>query len=625
MKFKKHIFYLFFAGTLTSCNYLDVTPDNIPTLDYAFRTPLTAEKYLFTCYSWLPSFADPYSGNPGIAGADEIWFNSYYEYNSFAIARGLQNVQGPIIDYWQGGNGGHNMFMGIRDCNIFLDNIHLVPSMSDYDKAKMSAEAKFLKAYYHFWLMRMYGPIPIMHESPPITVTVEEVKAITREPVDQVVDYIVGLLDEAIADLPDRVQFDVEELGRITKPIAMAIKAQILVTAASPLFNGNMDFPQYRNSRGEILFNSQYDEQKWVKAADACREAIDLCHSLDMQLHYIGNTGYAISDTTQTELDLRTAMTERWNSEIIWGSTNSTAGGIQTAAYPRLFPGNATYYGGYLSVPFSIVELFYSENGVPIEEDTSWDYTNRYTLKTAGDIDKNYIKEGYTTASLNFDREPRFYAYLGFDGGRWYGHGRLTDDETFYVESRLGGAASGHAYAYSATGYLPKKVVNYLNAAQPAQWTVQRYPWPIMRLTDLYLLYAEASNEVFGPSPEIFYYLDLIRTRAGLQSIEESWRNYSNQPNKYNTKQGLRDIIRRERSIELAFEGSRFWDLRRWRTAPQVLNNPIVGWDTQQEAPETYYRPVVIFNQTFGLKDYFWPIQESEMLRNKGLIQSPGW
>jgi len=625
MKFKKHILYLLFAGTLTSCNYLDVTPDNIPTLDYAFRTPLTAEKYLFTCYSWLPGFADPYSGNPAIAGADEMWFNSYYEYNSFAIARGLQNVQDPIIDYWQGGRGGHNIFQGIRDCNIFLDNIHLVPNMSDYDKAKMSAEAKFLKAYYHFWLMRMYGPIPIMHESPPITVTVEEVKAVTRDPIDQVVDYIVGLMDEAIVDLPDRVQFEVEELGRITKPIAMAIKAQVLVTAASPLFNGNMDFPQYRNSRGENLFNSQYEEQKWVRAADACREAIDLCHALDMQLHYIGNTGYDISDTTQTELDLRTAMTERWNSEIIWGSTNSTAGGIQTAAYPRLFPGNATYFGGYLSVPLSIVDLFYSENGVPIEEDTSWDYANRYTLKTAEHIDKNYIKEGYTTVALNFDREPRFYAYLGFDGGRWYGHGRLEDEDNFYVEGRLGGTASGHAYAYSATGYLPKKVVNYLNAAQAAQWTVQRYPWPIMRLSDLYLLYAEASNEVFGPSPEIFHYLDLIRTRAGLQSIEESWRNYSNQPNKYNTKQGLRDIIRRERSIELAFEGSRFWDLRRWKTAPQVLNKPIVGWDTQQEAPETYYRPVVIFNQTFGLKDYFWPIQESEMLRNKGLIQSPGW
>src|SRR5690606_6653317 len=230
-------------------------------------------------------------------------FNSFYEYNSFAIARGLQNVEAPIIDYWQGGKGGHNIFQGIRTCNTFIENIHRVPSMSDYDKDRMSAEAKFLKAYYHFWLMRMYGPIPIMQESPPISVGVEEVKSVTREPIDTVVDYIVGVMDEAIMDLPDRVKFDVEELGRITKPIAMAIKAQVLVTAASPLFNGNMDYPQYRNSRGEILFNSEQDEQKWVRAAEACKEAIDLCHSLEMKLHYIGNTGRVISDTTQTELD----------------------------------------------------------------------------------------------------------------------------------------------------------------------------------------------------------------------------------------------------------------------------------------------------------------------------------
>src|SRR5690606_29283756 len=103
----------------------------------------------------------------------------------------------------------------------------------------------------------------------------------------------------------------------------------------------------------------------WELAAQASSEAIDICHSLGMTLHYIGNTGRVISDTTQTELDIRTAITEKWNSEIIWGSTNSTAGVIQTAAYPRIFPGDANYYGGYLAVPFSMVELFYTENGIP--------------------------------------------------------------------------------------------------------------------------------------------------------------------------------------------------------------------------------------------------------------------
>src|SRR5690606_21716737 len=154
----------------------------------------------------------------------------------------------------------------------------------------------------------------------------------------KVFSYIIDLMDEAINDLPERVQFEIQEQGRVTKPIAMSIKALVLVTAASPLFNGNADYPQYVNSRGETLFNSQFNPEKWELAAQASSEAIDICHSLGMTLHYIGNTGRVISDTTQTELDIRTAITEKWNSEIIWGSTNSTAGVIQTAAYPRIFP-----------------------------------------------------------------------------------------------------------------------------------------------------------------------------------------------------------------------------------------------------------------------------------------------
>lgn len=625
MKIKKYILSIALTGTLASCNYLDVVPDNVATIDYAFRTPLTAEKYLFTCYSWLPGFADPYSGNPAIGGADEIWYNSYYTYNAFLLAQGNQNVQNPLIDFWMGDRGGTPLFRGIRECNIFLENIHKVNGMPDSDKERMSAEVKFLKAYYHFWLMRMYGPVPIMDENLPISASVDDVKAVTREPIDKVVSYIVGLLDEAIEDLPDNVQFDVQELGRVTKPIAMAIKAQVLVTAASPLFNGNADYPQFKNSRGEVLFNSQYSQEKWIAAAEAAKEAIDLCHSLGMELHYFGNSGYNISDTTKTEMSIRTAMTERWNSEIIWGSTNSTAGAIQTASYPRIFPGDANYYGGYMSVPFSIVELFYTENGVPINEDNDWEYADRYKTRSAQEDEDLYVKEGYTTALLNFNREPRFYADLGFDGGRWYGQGIYDDKDNYYVEGRQGGAASGHAFAYSVTGYLPKKVVNYQNAAGPKLWTVQRYPWPIMRLADLYLLYAEAANEAYGPSADIYHYLNLIRERAGLKSVEESWTQHSTRNNKHLSKDGLREIIHQERGIELVFEGSRFWDLRRWKTASNILNQAITGWDVQQESPAAYYRPKVIFQQTFKLKDYFWPIQESELIRNKGLIQSPGW
>jgi hypothetical protein len=201
----------------------------------------------------------------------------------------------------------------------------------------------------------------------------------------------------------------------------------------------------------------------------------------------------------------------------------------------------------------------------------------------------------------------------------------LSTTSAFYVNSRAGGAASGHAYSYSITGYNPKKLVNFLNAATATQWTVQQYPFPIMRLADLYLLYAEAHNEAYGPSIESYEYINLVRERVGLPSVQSAWTNFSRSPNKIQTKEGLREIIHRERTIELAFEGSRFWDVRRWKTALAEYNQNVVGWDLIQKDPVAYYRPVTITKKSFQQKDYFFPIKESELIKNKEIMQSPGW
>jgi hypothetical protein len=154
--------------------------------------------------------------------------------------------------------------------------------------------------------------------------------------------------------------------------------------------------------------------------------------------------------------------------------------------------------------------------------------------------------------------------------------------------------------------------------------TVQ-YPWPEMRMADLYLLYAEALNELNGPEAEAYQWIDLVRSRAGLQSVEESWSNYSTDPSKYQTQSGLREIIHQERSIELAFEGQRYWDLLRWKTAHIELNNAIRGWDISQKDAASYYQPLLLFNQRFSLRDYLWPIEIGEIRINKNLVQNTGW
>ncbi|MNL33371.1 SusD family protein [compost metagenome] len=138
-------------------------------------------------------------------------------------------------------------------------------------------------------------------------------------------------------------------------------------------------------------------------------------------------------------------------------------------------------------------------------------------------------------------------------------------------------------------------------------------------------MYAEALNEVSGYSTDATHYINLVRERAGVPSVEEAWDQYSTQPGYYNDKANLRKIIHQERGIELAFEGQRFWDLRRWRESHKDLNQPVRGWDISQKSANSYYRPVLLFNQYFTMKEYLWPIELGEMQINKNLVQNPGW
>lgn len=617
--------------TMVGCNkFIDVVPDNVATLEYAFRMRTTAEKYLATCYSFIPDYGN-IANNVGLLSGDELWVNVGLNNNSTRIARGDQNINSPYHDYWNGSNGGKALWTAISQCNIFLENIESVPDMEDLEIKQWIAEVKTLKAYYHFLLLKMYGPIPIMRENLPISASGEEVR-VFRQPVDEVFDYIIELLDEASLDLRTEV-FSVAELGRITLPIALGLKTRALVFAASPLFNGNSDYANFTNKDGTVLFNQEYKPEKWERAAAAAKEAVETAHALGYQLYRFepGVQQRNISDTTITQMHYRGALTERSsNPEIIWANTNSLADNIQWYSTPRALETTMIgwqYPRGYSGVPMKIADLFYTHNGVPIEEDHTWDYNGRYELKIGTDAERYNIKEGYTTAKYNFDRESRFYGGLGFDGGIWYGQGKYDDNDPFWFEGKLGqyGGKTGVSW-HSVTGYYPKKHNYYTNTAvDRSTWNSTSYPWPMLRLSELYLLYAEAMNEAYGPSEEVFHYLDILRERADLPTVQDAWSNFSRNPNKYTTKEGLRAIIQQERGIELAFEGYRLWDVRRWKTAPEEYAKPITGWDVDQESHEGYYRERTVFQQEFSLKDYFWPLREHDLIVNKNLVQNPGW
>lgn len=636
MKKLQIIFVL--ALMLTSCNYLDIVPDNIATIDKAFNMRNTAERFLYTCYSYMPSNGN-FSGNPAFTIGDEFWLPERNSTPAWNIARGNQKVNDPYMNFWQGRQGGKDLYEGIRQCNVFLTNISRVPDMDDTEKERWKGEVMFLKAYYHFCLLRMFGPIPLIKENVPVDASFGDVYP-TRSTVDDCFEYIVGLMDEAITRLPNQV-YSLEEYGRISKAVALAEKAVILSEAASPLFNGNNDFVGFKNARGEELFNGTKSVEKWQKAADACLEAVNFCTTKDAAT---GKEPYSLytynemgslavtGDTMQAQMNIRGSITEAWNSEVIWGNTQSWAVSLQNIATPRgldpAFISNGTTEG-WAAPTLKMAEMYYSENGVPIEDDELYNYSGRWDVSLGDAGSKLYIKEGYVTSNLHFHREPRFYAALGFDGGIWYGQGKTnykSPNELLYVSAKKGQPASAqNSMRYSVTGYWPKKLVSFRNAITSSAYNPIPYAWAEIRLADLYLLYAEALNEVnSGPTEDAFKYVDLVRARAGLKGVKESWSLYSRRKDQ-ETYSGFQRIVHRERLIELAFEGKRYWDLRRWKEATTELNKPISGWDLAQEDPMAYYRQKILFNQRFSTRDYFWPIPESELLSNKNLNQFPGW
>ena len=642
---------ILFVLIFTSCedDYLDVVPDNIATIDLAFNTRSTAENFLSTCYTYIPEHAHAEQNFSLLAG-DEVWYyaeNDFYMNNetSFRVAKGMQNSSSPYLNYWEGGRGApRSLFNALRDCNIFLENLVAVPGLEEEERLRWLDEVKVLKAFYHFWLMQMYGPIPIVDTNIPVSAPSTETN-VYRASIDEVVTYLTDLLDEVIVadNLPGLINYVYTEQGRITMPIAKALKAKILMLSASPIFNGNTDFSSLIDNQGNSLVNQSYDPQKWVLAKDALLDAIESAeangHSLfqfNQQLPIIGG----ISDQITQELSLRAAITEPFNSEIIWAFSADWTGELQQWCQPRWTADHSALFGYTKkshAPTLNMVETFYTRNGVPIDEDISWEYGNRFDVVQTPILDADnenyhefYIEDDYATAKLHTFREPRFYSTLGFDGGKWFS--LETENINFipHLNAKAGAPSGKQGFEiYSITGYFAKKLVHYENIISLEGSTIQGYSFPIIRLSDLYLMYAEASNETkAAPDADVYEYIQKVRDRAGLDvggDLVSTWQMHSANPSKPSTKDGMRAIIHQERMIELALEGHRYWDLRRWKLAGEYFSKPIRGWDIFKPDVAGFYEVENIFYRNYLTKDYLWPISQTELLRNPNLIQNPGW
>ena len=621
------------------CNsFLDIVPDNVPVIDHAFTNAMEAEKYLFTCYSYLPGSGEP-SGNIGMTAGDEIWLNMPNHVAAPAwdyIAKGVRSADKSQPDFWKGSDYTYALFVGIRDCNTFLENIEDMSKVADLTadkRARWIAEAKFLKAYYHYYLLRMYGPIPIVDRNLPVSASPEEVQ-VKRQPFDDCVKYIVDLLDECNPRSAGRHHEPAVELGRITKPINRAVKARVLLLAASPLFNGNSDLANFRDNDGLPLFASEEDSGKWAQAADAAREAIESAENAGHDLYYFDDAPFEISETTKTQLSVRQAVCDRWNDEVVWGRSGGRgrAGAtLQNACMPMLDASmNINAVRGCMAPTLQVVEEFYTRNGVPIEEDKTPRFHRdqrtahghgRRTLQFPGGI--HYRSDQFrprkpVLCRYRLRRRQVDHGVPPFAFGRRY---LCASGQSGTVGLRAGAGCD------LLDGVLHQKsFVHWESGFGNTTAGVVEYAWPEIRLAEIYLMYAGGSNEAEGPVADVHLYLNKVRSRAGLESVEASWRKYSTNPTKPDTKEGMREIIRRERLIELALEGHRYWDLLRWKLATDYFNQPITGWDVSQSDAEAYYQVKTIYNRTFvAPRDYFNPIPNSEMNVNGNLVQNPGW
>ncbi len=450
-------------------------------------------------------------------------------------------------------------------------------------------------------------------------------------------------MDKVVANeyLPDKIANEAEELGRITRTIVKAVKCEVLITWASPLFNGNTYYAGLKDKRDIEIFNPGKTEeekrQRWEAARDACLDAIQSAENLGHSLYYYTSKEYPnLSAQTIAKLNIRMAITDKWNTEVIWGDANSWVGtqsrDLSLHALPRDLDinkvKNSTQRSNH-AVPIKIAEQFYSKNGVPIKEDKTWNYDERYNLRQATEDEKYLIKQGETTCLLNFDREIRYYASIGFDRGIWFGQGKTDDNSCYFVQARFGETcANSVTNSWNMTGMWPKKMVHFKTVVSDGTsgQTPVKYPFPIIRLSSLYLWYAEALNEA-GETDlgKIFEYVDKVRLRASLNGVVESWQKYSINSDKLNTLKGRREIIQQERLIEFAFEGQRYWDLRRWLRAHLEIPKPLTGWNLTASEPQNYYNETTISTPVFRIRDYFIPFGETELRRNTNLLQNYGW
>lgn len=643
MKNRLHILSVLILSLLTfgSCDYLDIVPDEVPTEEDAFKDSQSLQRYLYSCYSFIPNprhqteSLDLYTADEVVAGIAHETFTHFPE--------GNYSASSPVISYW------NTLFSGIRQCYLLLDNIESVPGVSQEDIRNYSAEATFLIAYYHFLLLRSYGPIMIIDRLPDINMPISNYPG--RKSYDECVQWISGKFDEAIAIGLEPYQYsETRFYGRATALAAKSIKARMLLYAASPLFNGqtppagssaevvadaatlNRAYSGFINKGDGIqLINTTVNPQKWQQAADAAQAAIQSAENAGFRLAYEGDIKeeFAVMPEPVDNVQRRLRMTfvNNQSPEIIWADTREESYyGLQNKSAP--FGTDGAW--NCIAPTMVMLEMFYTQNGLPIDKDPVWNSEKGANAGYAGRYGYSSQSNGNgTTLNLNQNREPRFDAWVAYHNSYYeYNRDNAYKIKTSFKKDGNCGMKE-RSTNYSPTGYLNKKGQHPLNSrgGEKGGGNTKNYPWPVVRLAELYLNYAEALIEIGGSGnlSTAVDYIDKIRLRAGIPTVAESWQTVN--PGILTDQNALRELVRQERTIELYLENHRFWDVRRWMQGTKYFNVPVQGLGIGSNTDAGFFKIQTLNNlrQFTAPQNYLMPLPIGDLDRNQNLVQNPGY
>lgn len=585
------------VGAFTSCNkdVLNKRPLSIISDADVFTDPALINAYLTQVYSEMTFLGNDCSGI-GQAG-DAAWnafdinnvsdesfpqWRDWNPSNAFTYKYGNLNINGGLLDWW-----GYGV---IRKINEFLERLPASPLSEEEIKAKL-AEARFLRAFCYFSMAKRYGGVPLITNVQQATDPNEELYP-ARATEQQLYDFIIAELDAAVNDLPETVSGD--DLGRPSKYTALALKSRAALYAGSIAQFGSVELD------GVVGIPSNLAGNYYQQSYDAAQAIIES-----------GKYALYQADANKTT-NFRNIFLVKNHSEVIFAkrhdNVNQMSGGngwcvdFFNCPRPQAW-GRGLYEQAYLE----LAESFEHVDG------------------SSGKLDREKLQNTLvSTEELWGDKDPRFYATFYTQNTSWKGSqldfhaGIRLPDGTIRTDGAYNGIPATGDQDYQGTGI---GVLKYLDeshdnmAGANSGWATSAQDWLIFRYAEILLNKAEAAFEL-GNTAEALNAINQIRLRAGIATLGSL----------------NRDQIHQERKVELAFEGHRYWDVRRWRTAVDDLSIRWSGIRYILDAASGKYQIQIINNvdgtsniPQFRKENYYLPITNGRTSNNPNLVENPGY